>query len=76
METFGGLAMAKKKAAPKLEKTWTSKPVAFQVRGNDDYKAAVEAFAEAEGKSVAALADHAIRAYARQVGYSAVIPKR
>lgn len=75
MDLLGLSTMAKKKA-PKLEKTWTSKPVAFQVRGNEDYKADVEAFAEAEGKSVAALADHAIRAYAREVGYTGTIRKR
>lgn len=59
-----------------LEKTWVSKPVAFQVRGTTKYKKALERLAEADGKSLAALADHAIRLYAREIGWTEPIPKR
>ena len=75
MSCGGLLDMAKKKPA-KFEKTWTSKPVAFQVRGSDDYKASIERFAAAEGKSVAALVDHALRAYAKMSGFAEQIPMR
>ena len=57
---------------PKLQKDWESKPVAFQVRASVEYKAAIERFAESEGKSVAALVDHALRFYARSVGFEGI----
>jgi hypothetical protein len=66
--------VAKKK--PKLDKTWTSKPVAFQVRGSLDYKAVLEELALFDGKSIASLADHAIRLYARSIGFTKTLPKR
>lgn len=68
--------MAKKKAAAKLNKTWKSKPVAFQVRGTPEYKKALERLAAADGKSLASLADHAIRLYARTINFAEAIPKR
>lgn len=67
--------MAKKKA-PKLDKTWQSKPVAFQVRGSVEYKSALGKLAEFDGKSLASLADHAIRLYARTINFTDPIPKR
>ncbi len=70
-----GLLMAKKKAA-KLQKTWKSKPVAFQVRASPEYKAVLERLAEFDGKSLASLADHSIREYARAVGFPETIPRR
>ena len=76
MTTLAGSHPMAKKKAPKLVKTWTSKPVAFQVRGSDEYKAALGRFAAADGKSIAALADHAIRLYAKQQGFTEPIPKR
>ncbi len=66
----------KKPEKPKMKKSWESKPVAVQVRGSEEYKAAIEEFAESEGKSVAAMVDHAIRLYVRQAGYAKLIPKR
>jgi hypothetical protein len=60
-------AVAKKK--PKLNKTWTSKPVAFQVRGSEEYKAAIERGAKFDGKSIASLVDHAVRLYLRSIGF-------
>ncbi len=57
---------------PKLHKDWESKPVAFQVRATAEYKAVIERFAESEGKSVAALVDHALRFYARSVGFEPI----
>lgn len=70
----GLTAVAKKK--PKLEKTWESKPVVFQVRGSLEYKAVLERLAEYDGKSIASLADHAIRLYARSIGFPEALPKR
>jgi hypothetical protein len=66
--------VAKKK--PKLNKTWTSKPVAFQVRGGEEYKAVLEELATFDGKSIASLADQAIRMYARSIGFTKVLPRR
>lgn len=59
-----------------IQKTWTSKPVAFQVRASEAYKRALEQLAASDGKSLASLADHAIRIYARQIGWKEPIPKR
>jgi hypothetical protein len=67
-------AVAKKK--PKLNKTWTSKPVAFQVRASEEYKAVLERLAAFDGKSIASLADHAIRLYARSINFPEALPKR
>jgi hypothetical protein len=66
--------MAKRKKP--LDKDWTSKPVAFQVRGSASYKAALVELAAFDGKSLAALADQAIRAYARSIAWPGTLPKR
>jgi predicted HicB family RNase H-like nuclease len=70
--------VAKKKTEKpsKFVKTWESKPVAFQVRGTPEYKAALEMGAKYDGKSLASLADHAIRLYLRSIGFNEPIPKR
>lgn len=69
--------VAKKKSAqPKLKKTWESKPVAVQVRGSVEFKAALEKVAQFDGKSVASFVDQAVRFYARAIGYQEVIPRR
>ncbi len=65
-----------KKKTPKLEKTWESKPVAFQVRASVEYKAVLERLAQFDGKSIASLADHAIRLYARSINFPESLPKR
>jgi hypothetical protein len=52
------------------------KPVAFQIRVSEEYKAVLEEAAAFDGKSVVALIDHAIRWYARLIGFPESIPKR
>jgi hypothetical protein len=52
------------------------KPIAFQVRGSDEYKVVLEELAAFDGKSIASLADHAIRLYARSIGFVKPLPKR
>jgi hypothetical protein len=68
-------AVAKKKPE-KFVKDFESKPIAFQVRGVPDYKAAIEKLAKFDGKSVSSLADHALRVYARQINFPDPIPTR
>lgn len=41
--------------------------VAFQVRGSEEYKAAIERGAKFDGKSIASLVDHAVRLYLRSI---------
>lgn len=50
--------------------------VAFQVRASEEYKAVLVRLAKFDGKSIASLADHAIRLYLRSIGFPEVLPKR
>lgn len=70
------LATADPESIEEMASTEKIKPIAFQVRGSLEWKAALEVAAEFDGKSIAALADHAIRWYARQIGFPEAIPKR
>lgn len=66
---------AKKPVKPEAEEiidvrdTWTRKPLVFQMRGSEEWKAWVESLAEKEGDSAAKLIERALRDYARKVGH-------
>lgn len=51
------------------------KPMIVQVRGSEEYKAWVEAMAEAKGFSAAMLVDQALRLWAKEHGHGEA-PKR
>lgn len=59
----------KSKPAPEPEPSGR-KPMVVQIRGSQEYKDWVEAFAEKEGFSVSMLFDRAVRKYARDAGQS------
>lgn len=75
MSILGTPAVAKKSGNRSPDK-WKSKPIVLQVRGTLDYKAWLERVAEVDGTTVAALADRAIRRYAREIGVLEPPPKR
>ena len=52
------------------------KPVAFQVRGSDEYKRVVKLLAKHDRRSMASLVDRALRVYAEQIGFPIPIPER
>jgi hypothetical protein len=74
--------VAKKRAErqPESEKSgeaaWKSKPIIVQLRGSEEFKAALEKVAELDGLTVSGFVDRAIRDRARQIGYTKPLPKR
>ncbi len=74
MTMVGSAVMAKKKKIP--ADTWKSKPVAIQLRGAAEFKAWVQALADFDATDVSELTERALAAYARQIGFARVRPKR
>ena len=66
--------MAKKKKP--VESWGTGKPLVLQVRGSLEWKAWLEELAKFDRATVADVADRAIAAYARSIGYPKAPPLR
>ena len=72
------MAKGKPKGRPKLPESELTprKALVLQMRGSEEWKAWAEGLAEFDGLSVASVVDRAMRAYAKQIGYTKEPPKR
>jgi hypothetical protein len=55
---------------------WERKPLSLQIRGSEEWKAALTRVAEFDGLPVAVMVDRAIRQYARGIGFPGELPPR
>lgn len=74
MSKAGSAFMAKKEKTTPDQ--WKSKPLAVQVRGSAEWKAWVEKLAAFDRGTVADVADRAMAAYARMIGFGEPPPER
>lgn len=69
------LAVAKKKPGPKPDPS-KSRDTTTMVRSTGAWKRWAEELAEFDRSTVSDLVDHALVAYARQIGFTKVAPRR